>query len=262
MFPLFAPLMFGAGSRGGPGAGAVDFGGAEGLQRGANLTGAANSAESLFAIAFRLDAGDGTNIRLMQYTASPGGTCYVIQRLIGGQIQFNIAGISGTGDNVTYTTAAAFAAGSAWRTLVFSCKTDLTAGNKLAKCMVDGVADAGVFLDIGSSFSTQYTTGTDIFLMCSGATPSNPWNGCVCNYYYNNTPGCYMDVTQLANYNKFFIGTTPVDLGDNGENPTGAAPIVYQHIGADGDAADFKINLGTGGGMTEIGTITACSSTP
>lgn len=62
----------------------------------------------------------------------------------------------------------------------------------------------------------------------------------------------YIDISNSDNLNKFIKDGNPVDLGASGENPTGSSPILFHT----GDASAFPTNAGTGGGMTENGSLT------
>jgi hypothetical protein len=89
-----------------------------------------------------------------------------------------------------------------------------------------------------------------------------PFNGCISEYYYNQTD--FLDMDTEANRRKFNDGTggsaggKPVNLGADGSTPTGNQPIVYLN----GDETDFQTNQGDGGNFSVTGTLTACSSSP
>jgi hypothetical protein len=67
----------------------------------------------------------------------------------------------------------------------------------------------------------------------------------------------YIDFSQEANRNKFVdqLGY-PIDLGDDGSEPTGSSPLIYMKFD---NTASFGTNLGTGGDFAKTGTITAGS---
>lgn len=66
-----------------------------------------------------------------------------------------------------------------------------------------------------------------------------------------------IDITQSANRQKFAIAGQPVDLGGNGETPTGTAPEFY----LDGAGAAFN-NVGTAGGLTLVGSFDDAPDAP
>jgi hypothetical protein len=66
-----------------------------------------------------------------------------------------------------------------------------------------------------------------------------------------------------ATLRKFIdINGFPVDLGSNGQLPTGAAPAVYLHIGRGAAASDFATNHGTGGAFSITGSLGASTISP
>ncbi len=59
--------------------------------------------------------------------------------------------------------------------------------------------------------------------------------------------GNFVDLTVTANRRKFInADLTPVDTGTSGQNPFGAAPVVFQTVPAAGVPNDFLVNRGTG----------------
>lgn len=70
------------------------------------------------------------------------------------------------------------------------------------------------------------------------------------------TVGQYLDpATYLS---KFISGGKPVDLGTNGETPTGSSPTYF----FSGNASSFPTNKGTGSSATVIGSISNSSTHP
>lgn len=76
-------------------------------------------------------------------------------------------------------------------------------------------------------------------------------------YYLNFAE--YLDLSEEANRRKF-VSTTliPIDLGADGSNPTGTAPIVYFKF----PSSNKGLNSGTGGNFSVSGTITGDGRTP
>lgn len=73
----------------------------------------------------------------------------------------------------------------------------------------------------------------------------------------------YLDISDSGNLAKFVNGNNnPVDLGNSGEKPTGSAALVYLSKRDSDLASEFASNRGTGGGMTENGTLTASATSP
>jgi hypothetical protein len=90
---------------------------------------------------------------------------------------------------------------------------------------------------------------------------TNPWVGDLGHVFVDVTAG--LDLSVLANRQKFAVGGAPVDLGANGGLPLGVSPDFnsppewYQ----DGAAPAWS-NHGTAGNGTVAGTLTASSSAP
>lgn len=74
---------------------------------------------------------------------------------------------------------------------------------------------------------------------------STPFNAPVGGFWLN--PGTFFDFSVQANREKF-IGSDslPVDLGTNGETPTGTSPLIF----INNPAPSVQTNLGTGGDFT------------
>lgn len=93
----------------------------------------------------------------------------------------------------------------------------------------------------------------------SGSTPNAYFNGKTGAFYFDNT---YIDLSSPANLAKFVSGTgidaVPVDLGVNGELPTGTSPIVYLPLNGNNPGKNF----GTGGDFTVSTTTLAGARGP
>lgn len=83
-----------------------------------------------------------------------------------------------------------------------------------------------------------------------------PLNAAVADAYVNMAG--YLDLSVQANREKFILNGAPVDLGANGQAPTGTAPIIFFR----GPATAFNTNLGTGGDFTVTGTLTNSTTNP
>jgi hypothetical protein len=60
------------------------------------------------------------------------------------------------------------------------------------------------------------------------------------------------DLTSAPVRAKFNVGGHPVSLGADGSTPTGFQPLIYLHTAV----PSWEANLGSGGGLTENGTLT------
>ncbi len=89
-----------------------------------------------------------------------------------------------------------------------------------------------------------------------GRNTSPTLDGDLADVWYDDT---FIDITQVANRRKFITaGGCPVNLGPNGENPTGSSPLIF----LSGLTADWHTNKGSGGGFTEIGALTDAAANP
>lgn len=88
-----------------------------------------------------------------------------------------------------------------------------------------------------------------------GDTPKNLFDGCLAEMWFNTT---FMDFTVAANRALFISGGYPVNLGSNGQTPTGSSPLLYLKSAAN----SVGTNSGTGGNFTTNGTFAIASSAP
>ncbi len=69
----------------------------------------------------------------------------------------------------------------------------------------------------------------------------------------------YLDLSNVDNRRKFIsVNRTPVDLGSNGQSPTGASPDIF----LSGATGSWHTNKGTGGGMTLNGALDTATDQP
>lgn len=106
------------------------------------------------------------------------------------------------------------------------------------------------------------TTDSDIdftdsdYAVGSATGGFSKFNGDLADVFFHPV---FLDLSIEANRRKFIdvIGK-PVDLGPTGAVPLGFVPMVF----LSGDADEFPINRGTGGGMTENGALTNAGTAP
>jgi len=100
-------------------------------------------------------------------------------------------------------------------------------------------------------------TDTDFFMGAFGAAADQPVNGCLSEVYINEAE--YLDITVESNRRKFIsAGGKPVELGSDGSDPTGTAPIIY----LPNVYTSFQTNAGSGGNFTVTGALTDCATAP
>lgn len=79
-------------------------------------------------------------------------------------------------------------------------------------------------------------------------------NGSICEFWFDNT---YVD--PATNITKFrSLEGKPVNLGTNGETPTGTSPKIYLKS----NAANYGVNSGTAGNLTKAGAATFTDVSP
>jgi len=95
--------------------------------------------------------------------------------------------------------------------------------------------------------------GVNFFIYSNNTTHLNAF----CSEFYMTNE--FLDLTEEANRRKFIsVNGKPVDLGSDGSDPTGTAPLIY----FSGATASWHANKGSGGGFTEVGALTDASSSP
>lgn len=125
---------------------------------------------------------------------------------------------------------------------------DLTSTSK-RWVYVNGVLDAATY--------TTYTNDTGDFTKADwavGGWPNggNLYDGDIADLWF--APGVYIDLSIEANLRKFVTASRGrVDLGDDGDIPTGSSPLVF----LSGPFNGWVVNKGTGGGFTEHGETAA-----
>lgn len=151
--------------------------------------------------------------------------------------------------------SSAFGVSGTWHHLIAS--WDLATATR--QMYIDGSSDVGV--NVSSNDTIDYTAvrfaigGTN-----NAGTPYQPFNGCLAEVWFNNS---HIDLSSSANREKFrSTGGKPVFLGTTGDLPTGAAPLLYQHLN-DGEAvANFATNRTGTGNFSITGTLDTGSSSP
>lgn len=225
------------------------------MNRGADLTGSADSKKGILSFWFRMDGGDGAIQRLLSNSTTVGGTS------VGGftcarnsDNTFLVAALNTSGSVImSLSTAATFAAGATWRNLL--CSWDLaTSGAR--HLYIQDASDITV-----TTFTNDTIDYTRADYQVGNLGGLSKLNGCLAELYF--APGQYLDFSVTTNRRKFISASgKPVHLGSDGSLPTGTAPIVYQHLAAAEAPANFALNRATGGNFTIIGTLTTGSSTP
>lgn len=146
---------------------------------------------------------------------------------------------------------------------IFAAATFVAGRNYVVTCSIDlsNSAKRHIYIN-GQSASptwTNYTSGninfniatTPRYRVAANQTPSSYVNGKLGALWFNTS---YIDLSVASNLAKFVSGTginaKPVDLGANGELPTGTSPLIYlpmygNNAGKNyGTGGDFTVNSG------------------
>jgi hypothetical protein len=223
------------------------------LTRGANLTGIANGPRGTVSFWFRLDGGDGTNMRVLADAASNG----LFQVVRNTSNKFTITGFKETTyDNIlSLTSTATYTSSQTW--MHFLAQWDTSTGvaymyiNNASALAGGAIVNAG---NIDFTFSNNYGVGGQ-------TNGTQRWNGCLTELWFSTAVGpTQLDISQSANRAKFIDQTTlrPVPLGAKGELPTGSPPLLY--LGR--DFSNFQTNLGSGGNFTVTGALERGTTSP
>jgi hypothetical protein len=143
-----------------------------------------------------------------------------------------------------------------WHHALGSFDTNQTVGNKLAKVYVDDASDLTISFDSAAAGTNGYNGTT--YQMC----PTTSLVFEIAEFWFSNESLLVAGDIPLATRRKFISPMgTPVNLGANGERPTGTSPMFYLK----GNAASWFTNRGAAGGGTFVstsGTITDALSSP
>lgn len=100
----------------------------------------------------------------------------------------------------------------------------------------------------------DYTRGQ--WALGAQTTGTAKFNGGIADFFFHNT---YIDLSNSANRLKFRdVAGKPVYLGSTGSIPLGVQPIAF----FTNALASWHTNVGSGGGYTENGALTAFGSSP
>ena len=229
----------------------ADMGATVILNRGADMTGVGDSATGILSVWFRLDGSNGSVRKLLANTSQ-----YVdIGLLADNKMKMDL--VSPTAGNlISITSTSTYVAGAAWHHLLASWDMAGLAGQKPKHMYINNNVEQGAVSDVGGVSIVEYTRG-EWQVGSLGATGSN-FDGCLAEFWF--APGQFLDFSVASNRNKFRNGAgQPIDLGVNGELPTGTAPALY----LSNEFSTFPTNNGTGGDfIVSQGALTAGSSAP
>lgn len=147
---------------------------------------------------------------------------------------------------------------NAWHHVLCAWKVDLGAGLKILKMYVDDVDVSNKIDDTGDAFDVVLN-GLPFYLGSDGGG-GDPVMDLADFWFAPNQSLLTGSAITEATRRKFIsAGLKPVDLGGNGEIPTGVSPVVFHS----GDADHFAANRGTGGASSLVGNpFTNASTSP
>ncbi len=119
---------------------------------------------------------------------------------------------------------------------------------------VDGVEETNFAIYTDDFIALSNITSTSVGSDISGG---NRFDGEIADVWIDF--GTYIDLSVEANRRKFINADgQAINLGSNGELPTGSAPDIF----LSGDTDSWHTNKGTGGGFTENGALTDATTLP
>ena len=232
---------------------AVNFDGTnDWLERGAGLTGAADSKTGIFSCWVNRSADGVSHQMLVQQEVGSNarqGLTIDDANLFKILMYNTIPGVI-----LQVKTANAIVAADGW--------THILAAWDLAvprvDIYIDDVEDADTPITLTDDTIDYTRDNAGIGHMWLSSNPGTfKFNGCMADLYFQD--GEFLDFTSAPNRRKFIdAGGSPVDLGADGSTPTGTQPLVF----LSGDTDGWHTNLGSGGGFTETGALTDCASSP
>jgi|TARA_B100001964_G_C13980031_1_gene485790 hypothetical protein len=250
MLTVNAASGFGSGGGAG-GVESVNFDGSNDyLTRGAGLTGAADNKVGLFSFWLNIKGGDGTTRNIFQ----GGDTTLHCQLKTSDKMGINLVDTAPAVNIWNVTTDDTFLVADGWKHFLASFDASASDGAVY-------ISDAGAANDTPDTAVVAYSDAVGNWTVANfsiGAVNNGTGklNADVAELYITNE---FLDLSVEANRRKF-IGADgkPVDLGDDGSEPTGTAPLVYFK----NPLETWHINAGSGGGFTESGELTAGTDSP
>lgn len=141
-----------------------------------------------------------------------------------------------------------------WHHIFISVNTNFGSGAKLSNVLLDGVDVNNSKFDSDTAFNIGIS-GKAFGIPCEQAEMANISDIIELAFVWVAV-GQYVTAANVTLFRDG--GGNPVDLGADGSTPTGTAPTYYLV----GPAANFSTNLGTGGAVTLVGSITDAANGP
>ena len=219
------------------------------LSSGAPLTGVVDGPRGTLSILVKGAGGPGNHIM------RGASAVYVAQIDSSRRITITVWGTGG--EFLQFRSATGYKNDGRYHNVLISWDANFSAGNKKKHVAIDGVPVAiDLVTDTSVAFDVNYSGETDlgVYALDSGV---QKYAGDTSDFWFSTTD--YFDLDVATNCRKFSDAVgRPIDLGPNGELPTGTSPAIFLK----GPAATYGNNLGTGGGFIVHGVLTDATSDP
>lgn len=214
----------------------VVFDGATSLARGANLDGLIDGKAGTLSYWVKFNGDDGVE----QSITENDGAFFNSRKLVDNTIK--VQGFNG-GEILLLPSNSTFTVASGWVHVLAS--WDLA--NGLGHLYIDNVSDLGT--PVLTDDTIDYARAD--WLVGVNSALTFDLNADMADLWFDDN---FIDITDDAERAKFINATTllPVDLGDDGQLPTGTTPILSLNKSTTGGWED---NRGSGGGMTVTGAL-------
>ncbi len=240
---------------------AVHFDGATYISM-STFTGVSSSSAGAMSVWINTDSisGDGDNMIVSDFDQSR----FVVDYGFGSSPANSYRGFGANGASSSgWGTSASTVTLSTWVNVLYS--WDFTATSSVAAVATVYLNDvAQPLVDFGinaSPFTIRYDTipgwAIGASFITSGSITQEFFTGDMYDFWF--APGQFIDFSITANRRLFIDALgSPVDLGSNGQTPTGTAPAIFFH----GGAGTFGTNQGTAGTAATSGTLTNATAPP
>ncbi len=216
------------------------------LTRGAGLTGAADVKLGVLSCWVKNAAGGGQ--QLVRFET--GGSAR-LDFLITGVDLLNMK-LNNPINTLIMSVVSNIVIGDSWTHILVSWDLGRVAGDRI-KIYLNDIDQTAVPTTEADDVVEWTTADAAIGARVSGASK---FDGDMSEFYLTDE---FLDLDVEANRRKFIsAGGKPVELGSDGSDPTGTAPLIY----FSGTTDSWHTNKGSGGGFTENGALTTASTSP
>lgn len=213
--------------------------------------GIADGKRGLFSAWIRLDGLSGTANNILG--AQSGANSFVeVSRDAANKFRVHCRAVGGTAAALIISSAS-YTSGNTWYHILASWDAALTAESQIMYVNNSRNGTGGQNNQNIIYTATSWGVGAD-------GDGTDKVNGCLAELWFHTT---YMDIADSANRAKFITPAgRPAFLGTSGEQPLGAAPLVYIRVARGAAPSTFATNLGSGGNFAVSGVLTTGSTSP